>query len=295
MNHKRNEGSATLLPDGKILMTGGTMSAGFSTALGAVSAAEMWDPTSEAWTTLADMSVPRLHHSVAVLLPDGRIVVGGGGQPTGTGDQDHYDVQIYSPPYLFKGARPAITSTPTAISYGQQFSVQTPDSASISQVTLISLSSATHIYNQNQRINRLSFTRASGGLSIAAPANGNLCPPGYYMLFIMNGNGVPSVAKVIRMEAQTFSAPTNLAARGVSASEIHLGWTDSSTNETGFHIERSTNGVDFSNVATVNVNSTSYSDAGLVSAQNYYYRVRAFNATTVSSYSNTASAKTRRK
>lgn len=298
MAHERNEGNGTLLPDGKVLMTGGTMSGGFSTALGAVYAAEVWDPATEVWTTLASMSVPRLHHNTAVLLPDGRVVVGGGGQPTGTGDQDHYDVQIFSPPYLFKGARPTVTAAPASVSYGQQFTVQTPDAASISQVTLIRLSSSTHIFNENQRISRLSFTRTSTGLNVTAPANGNLCPPGHYMLFVLNGSGVPSVAKVIQVGAQAaqiINAPTNLTATAVSSSQIGLAWADNSSNESGFKVERSANGTDFSEVATVGPNVTSYTDGGLGANTIYYYRVRAFNAAAVSAYSNTASTRTKKR
>jgi tetratricopeptide (TPR) repeat protein len=117
MAFPRQHLNATLLPDGKVLVTGGTRTQPFSNAAGAVLAAEMWDPTTETWTTLASMRWPRLHHSVAVLLPDGRVVVGGGGQPTGEGDSDHYDVEIFSPPYLFKGKRPKLTSAPAAVAH----------------------------------------------------------------------------------------------------------------------------------------------------------------------------------
>jgi hypothetical protein len=201
MAFTRRQMNATILPDGKVLATGGTSSPGFNDATGSVYAAEMWDPATETWTTMASMQERRLYHSTAVLLPDGRVLSAGGGQPAGgPGDSDHPTAEIYSPPYLFRGARPTITSAPDSAGYGQTFFVQTPNAASITKVSLVRLSSVTHSFNQNQRFNRLNFTQAAGGLNVAAPADGNLCPPGHYMLFILNGNGVPSVAKIIKID-----------------------------------------------------------------------------------------------
>jgi hypothetical protein len=101
---------------------------------------------------------------------------------------------------MFKGARPTITSAPTtSVGYNQTFFVGTPEANGITKVTLIRLSSATHSVNMNQRINNLSFSQGSGGLNVTTPLNNNLCPPGHYMLFILNGNGVPSVAKIIQV------------------------------------------------------------------------------------------------
>jgi uncharacterized protein YjaZ len=85
------------------------------------------------------------------------------------------------------------------VKYGQVFLVSTPNATNISQVTWIRLSSVTHSFNQNQRLNHLQFAQATGGLNITAPANGNLAPPGYYMLFLVNSNGVPSVASIIQI------------------------------------------------------------------------------------------------
>src|SRR4029077_8455144 len=109
--------------------------------------------------------------------------------------------EIFSPPYLFKGARPTISSSPTKIQYGQPFSIGTPDAASITQVNLIRLSSDTHSFNQDQRINPLSFTVGPTGLNIQAVTDGNVVPPGPYMLFILNGSGVPSIAQIAQMTA----------------------------------------------------------------------------------------------
>jgi len=198
MRYARRQTNATLLPDGKILVTGGTSGGGFNNASGAVYTAEQWDPASERWTTLASAQVGRLYHSTALLLPDGRVLSAGGGRPAGTnGGADNENVEIFSPPYLFKGARPTIVSAPTTASYGSTFFVETPDGTSVSSVTWVRLSTVTHGFNMGQRMNRLGFTRVTGGLQVTAPSDARLCPPGHYMLFLLNGNGVPSVARIV--------------------------------------------------------------------------------------------------
>jgi hypothetical protein len=105
-----------------------------------------------------------------------------------------------SPPYLFLGPRPVITGAPASVAYGQTFAVSTPDPATIGQVTFVRLGSTTHAFDQNQRLARLSFTTTATGVSVHAPAHGNLAPPGHYMLFLINGDGVPSVARIIRIQ-----------------------------------------------------------------------------------------------
>jgi len=190
----------TLLPDGTVLATGGSPDTNELNVDNAVLAAEVWSPVTETWTTLASMSRPRLYHSTALLLPDATVVVMGGGRLAST-DQptDQFSAQVFSPPYLFKGARPVITSAPATAAYGASISVQTPDAASIGSVSLVRLGSATHAFNTNQRILQLPFTAGAGTLSVQTPANANLAPPGYYMLFILNANGVPSVASMVQL------------------------------------------------------------------------------------------------
>jgi hypothetical protein len=204
MANARRQMNLTILADGKVLATGGTSSGGFSTVAGSVFAAEMWNPDTETWSTMASMQTRRLYHSTAILLPDGRVLSAGGGHPPSDGgDFNHTDVELYSPPYLFRGARPGITSAPTVVNHGEQFFVGTPDAASISRVTMVRLSSVTHAFNQDQRVNYLSFQRLGAGLNVTASGGRHLCPPGYYMLFIINGNGVPSVAHIIRVTVPT--------------------------------------------------------------------------------------------
>ena len=199
--------NSTLLPDGTVLVTGGTSQPnaridgkGWDLSKMAY-AAELWNPVTETWSTLAAMQTPRSYHSTAALLPDGRVLVGGGEAPPPNDKIDYRVFEIFSPPYLFKGARPVITDAPTSAAHGDTFFVETPHAMDISRVNWIRLSAVTHGFNQNQRINHLSFTLAPSrdGLYITAPANGNLAPPGHYMLFILNHAGVPSVAHMMQL------------------------------------------------------------------------------------------------
>ena len=182
MSTPRRQLNSTLLPDGKVLVTGGSSGDGFDNSTEPVLAAEIWDPATESWTTLASSNtIYRGYHSIAMLLPDGRVLTGGG--------DDFPTVEFYHPPYLFKTwpPRPTITSAPATVGYGETFLVKTPNPASITAVNWIRLSSVTHSFNQNQRINRLSFSEATEGVNVTAPASGKLCPPGHYMLFILAG------------------------------------------------------------------------------------------------------------
>jgi hypothetical protein len=190
----------TILADGTVLATGGSGNANVSDPALAVYAGEIWSPTTETWSTMAAMQNGRVYHATALLLPDGRVLSAGSGRFGGTGPgQDQLNAEIYSPPYLFNGARPTITSAPTAISYGSQFTVNTPDAATITKVALIRAGSVTHHFNAGQRYIPLTFSTSSGSLTITAPANGNTAPPGYYMLFILNSNGVPSIAPIMQV------------------------------------------------------------------------------------------------
>jgi hypothetical protein len=270
----------TNLPDGTVLATGGgTDKSGFVDANGVLQA-EDWNPATGAWTTFAPMSAPRLYHSVAVLLPDGRVYVAGGGGDPGVTDQR--SAQIFSPPYLFKGPRPTIGSAPATAKYGATSFVGTPDAASIARVSLIRTGSVTHAFDQNARATSLSFSQAAGGLNVTMPSNANDVPPGYYMLFLVNGQGVPSVASLLRFPApyedgSPPTAPTNLTATG-GAGTASLSWTAAS-DDTGvarYNVHRSST-PSFAPNTTNRVGqatSTSFTDSG-VPAGTYYYKVTA--------------------
>ncbi|MBA2459907.1 MAG: DUF1929 domain-containing protein [Gemmatimonadales bacterium] len=198
MAYRRRQTNATILPDGTVLVTGGTNACGSSDESGAVFAAELYDPPPKnTWTTLANASVVRVYHSTTLLLPDGRVLSTGSGD-AGVATQQH-TYEIFSPPYLFKGPRPTYNLPTTAMRYGQSFQVQTPHAAVIRKVTLIRLVSTTHAFDQGQRLNTLTFQAAADGqsLDLTPPASGRLAPPGPYMLFIINDKGVPSLAQTV--------------------------------------------------------------------------------------------------
>jgi galactose oxidase len=288
MAYARKQHNATLLPDGKVLVTGGSSGTETATAFSSkpVYAPEMWDPATGSWTTLASNRVFRGYHSIALLLPDGRVVSAGGNFSA--------IAEVFSPPYLFKGARPTISSAPTGVKYGQTFFVGTPDGASIKKVTWLRPSSVTHTNDMSQRLSRLSFSSEDGGLDVKAPSSKNSCPPGHYMLFLLNGNGVPSVARMVRV-ADTGGPPRepdDLEARAGSLGKINLEWDDDSSNEDGFKIERCAGSgcTAFVEIAQVGANAESYADSGLMSKVIYRYRVRSYNSDGGSGYSNTDSA-----
>ena len=289
----------TILPDGSVLTTGGSTDAALNPPANSVLyGAELWNPSTETWTTLSSMQTPRLYHSTTALLPDGRVLVAGGGRAFTT---DQFNAEIYSPPYLFKGARPTITSAPGQSNYGSTIFVSTPNGAQIASVSLVRPTSVTHTTNFNQRFVPLTFQQVTGGLNVTIPANGNVAPPGYYMLFIVDGNGVPSVASFIRLDLGSTpdttapTTPTNLLGAGAGVSQVNLTWTASTDNVavTGYTIERC-QGIGCSNFAPVGTStSASYSNTGLASSTTYNYRVRATDAAgNLSGYSNVAPATT---
>jgi hypothetical protein len=198
MAYPRTFLNLTELPDGSVLATGGETDKNGGNIANAVYAAELWSPQTQTWTTMSSMKTPREYHSTALLLPDARVIVSGMGFDFGQ-VPDETNAEIFSPPYLFKGARPVITQAPTQVQYNTAFSVTTPDFASISRVVLIRTGATTHFFDQNTRYVPLTFQQTGGGLTVTAPIDGNSAPPGHYMLFLINNNGVPSVAQILQV------------------------------------------------------------------------------------------------
>jgi hypothetical protein len=199
MSQPRIEMNALILPSGNILALGGSLNnEDVSTAS---LNADLYNPTTNTFSSAGAGAFPRLYHSVALLLPDATVWVAGSNPVQGS-YENH--MEIYQPAYLFNSngtmaTRPSITSAPSSISYGSSFSVTTPDAASISSVVLIRNGTVTHAFGMDQREVVLSFTASDGSLTVTAPPNGEIAPPGYYMLFLLNSSGVPSVAPFIQM------------------------------------------------------------------------------------------------
>jgi Domain of unknown function (DUF1929)/Bacterial Ig domain/Glyoxal oxidase N-terminus/SdrD B-like domain/Kelch motif/Prealbumin-like fold domain len=198
MSYARSFFNLVTLPDDSVLAVGGETDKNGGNIANAVYAAELWSPQTHVWTTMSSMHTPREYHSTALLLPDGRVLVSGMGADFGN-VPDEKTAEFFSPPYLFKGARPVITQAPAQIQYGTNFFVATPDGASIASATLIRTGAVTHFFDQNTRFVPATFQQTTGGLTVSAPANSSLAPPGHYMLFIVNSNGVPSVAPILQV------------------------------------------------------------------------------------------------
>ena len=204
MSAPRRHMNATILPDGQVLVTGGTSGGGFVdlNAADATRTAELWDPATNQWTTLAANSVMRTYHSVSLLLPDGTVLHGASGNAMvgAVPVPDERNHEIFSPPYLFKGARPTITSAPTSVGYGDTFTIATPNAAQVTDVRWIHIGTVTHAFDFGQRANTLSFTRTATGVSVTAPAFPAAATRGHYLVFILNRNGVPSKGKIVRLQ-----------------------------------------------------------------------------------------------
>jgi hypothetical protein len=214
MSQPRIEMNATLLPSGHVLALGG--SARDEDAATASLNAELYDPATNTFSSAGANVFPRLYHSNALLLPDATVALVGSNPTPGIYEQH---IEIYSPAYLFNAAgglatRPSVTGVSPTITYGGTFQVQTPDAADIASVVLMRPGAPTHAFDMDQRLVRASYTVGNGVLNVTAPPNGNVAPPGYYMLFILNSAGVPSIARFMQL-TPAFSLSATPASRSV--------------------------------------------------------------------------------
>ncbi|HEX6638619.1 MAG TPA: putative Ig domain-containing protein [Steroidobacteraceae bacterium] len=199
MSSQRQWVSATVLPDGRVLGTGG--SAVENQLTGVNNVAELWNPATGTWTQGAAGAKARLYHSFGLLLPDATVLVGGGGAP---GPLVNLNAEIYYPPYLFdadgqRAPRPVIESAPDTVVAGDRFQVGVSGAASISRVSFIKTGSTTHSVNMDQRYLSLPFTANGALLDVQLPSRAGEVPPGYYLLFVLDGQGVPSVSRMVRV------------------------------------------------------------------------------------------------
>jgi Domain of unknown function (DUF1929) len=170
--------------------------------------ADLYDPATNTFSSAGVIAYPRLDHSVALLLPDATVwVAGNQGPPANAGQTVTFEhhMEIYQPAYLFNAdgslaTRPAISSAPSTMQYGAEYAIETSVSGlNIASVVLVRPGATTHSFNTDQRIVGLVYTPTATGIALTAPPNGNIAPPGYYMLFVVDTAGVPSVAAFVKV------------------------------------------------------------------------------------------------
>jgi hypothetical protein len=215
----RRDLNLVLAPDGDVYAFGGSFTPGPPAALAQVSpglhgtlgswlfrwpshlVAERFDPTTNLWNPLAPAERGRTYHATALLLPDGRIWVSGSDIETNPVLlEPRRSYEVFSPPYLFAGPRPVIAAAPARVAYGASFDIATPDhGVDVAKAVLVRPGSVTHAFNFDQRVVALDVVETEGGLRATAPSEPNRAPPGYYMLFLISGAGVPSVARFVHL------------------------------------------------------------------------------------------------
>jgi len=209
MSQERQWSTATVMPDGKVFVSGGStlnLLNDASSFPGVVAYdTEIFDPATESWSRGAPVAVPRLYHSMALLLGDGTILSGGGGSP---GPVTNLNAQVYSPGYLFRedgsrAVRPVIEQVPNAlpavVNPGSAFDMTSRDAAGIRRVTMIKSGAVTHSIDMDQRFIEPSFTVSGDQIRVELPKNKFETPPGFYMVFILDAAGTPSKSKMIRI------------------------------------------------------------------------------------------------
>jgi hypothetical protein len=196
--------NSVLLPDRTVFVTGGSLKQE-DTPLARLQS-EIYHPAEDEWTLTAACTVPRLYHSIALLLPDARVVTAGGNPEGGAHvqwDQDPEEemrIEIFSPPYLFRGARPTITAAPLEWKYGQSVDVKSADAGAVRFVSLVRNCITTHSFDTNQRLVDARITSQQNGIvTVKVTGNPNIAPTGWYMLFLVSQAGVPSIAHWIHL------------------------------------------------------------------------------------------------
>lgn len=192
--------NAVLLPDRTVFVGGGSLKQEEQPL--ARLEAEIYDPATDTWHLMAAATVPRLYHSTALLLPDGRVVAAGGNPEGGTSvaweppdEQEEMRVEVFTPPYLFRGPRPVIGTVPPEWSYGQTLTIESPQAGAIKWASLIKNGVTTHSFDSSQRLVDVEIvSRTTTSLQVKVTNDRNIAPPGWYMLFIVTTEGIPSVA-----------------------------------------------------------------------------------------------------
>ncbi len=230
-NFGRRHAPAVYLPDGKLICFGGTnVQNELSTAH---YNAEIFDPVARNWTVVGGMTVPKLYHSAGILLPDGRVWLTGNSI-----SKSNWELRSeYYVPSYYNATRPTISSDPAVGNYGETINIPTPDAASIEKVSLIRLSTFTHGFDSELRFIWLQIqSKGSNNVTVSAPLNGKIAPPGYYMIHVLNSAGVPSTARIIKIPGTASPPPGDTTSPSVNIATPADGGTISGPS-TGVTIE----------------------------------------------------------
>ena len=196
MKHARGLHNCVILPDRTVLVSGGGLRG--ETRADAVHEAEIYDPAANTFRPAGTQLVSRLYHSVALLLPDGRVITAGSNPDRG---DDELRLELYHPPYLFRGPRPFIESTPRRWFYGTHIGIHTPHASEIKWAHIIRPLAVTHSDDTSQRLVDLPIGRRDVcHLHVSVPENPNLAPPGWYLLFLCDKSGIPSNGEWIHLD-----------------------------------------------------------------------------------------------
>jgi YVTN family beta-propeller protein len=199
LSSKRRWVTATILADGTVLATGGSEVR--NELVGVNNSAEIWNPSTGEWTRGAQGSLARLYHSLAILLPDASVLVAGGGAP---GPLENDNAEIYYPPYLFapggeRAERPVVEAAPGEIGIGERFTVDLADGTVAERVAIVKTGAVTHSFNMDQRFVELTFRQEGNRLHVEGPARATDAPPGFYLLFVLDDSGTPSMGRIAKI------------------------------------------------------------------------------------------------
>jgi hypothetical protein len=304
LNRGRKYPLPIILPDGKVVIFGGSSQANENP----VFVPEMFDPENESqgWVNLPAATVPRVYHGTAVLLPDGSVWTAGSNPQVAVPE---LRIEIFRPSYFFSAtARPTISGTPTVGGYGATITIPTPDAQNISRVSLVKTGCQTHHYDPDMRLIWLPITsRTTNTVTVSAPINVNIAPPGYYMIHVLDGSLVPSTARIIQIPgtgadttppAKVTGLTVTTAAGTAGTSQLNLAWTANTEPDLNhYNVYRGTvQGFSVTPGTTLPVaipTTNSYMDTGRNPATTYYYRVAAVdNAGNIGTLSDERSGRT---
>jgi galactose oxidase len=227
MKYPRAFANSVVLPNGQVVTMGGQTYAVPFSDQNSILNAELWNPTTGKFAVMAPEAEPRNYHSVAILLPDGRVFSGGGGL-CGSCSTNHPDGQIWSPPYLFNAngtpaVRPTITSAPTSAATGQTIKVTT--GGPVSSFSMVRYGVTTHTMDNDQRRIPLPIVSSSGDTyKLAIPSNPGIALPGPYMLFALDAHGTPSVSATISITNVATQPPADAYGQSVFGSGPAIYW-----------------------------------------------------------------------